>query len=677
MRSMCALAARAAVDEVTYETVSFFDGLGGAYASAASAGLPSTLEIKYKIDRRPDEANGEQGSVTFAVRNTASAGWTGVGFNSNPGMYGADFVIFEPGATTGTFRDMYNHKKPYETPLDDDHYTITPVRAFKSSSSVEFEFSRPLVACGVSDLDNTTPWRRRARKLLATIRGGETEITDGANYMSDSQDVSINAKEGIYLLYAWGTSGTLAYHASNARGAAFVHLVDTPTVNTFSQTTYVDVKPKVATTMPAGDTYYACTKHDLGTTARYVTAWEFINDNAAHLHHAQIYACTDGTDAQNDVFLTGNANSVASKDHGYSVNGAASTGDATIAASDVSSCGDMNLKCAEVLVSWAVGGNRVVLPDGTARKFGGSGANDIRYVLLERHWNAGAKAMTDASGFRMFTQSTPPSNGEIGMFLVGLPVTSTIQIGANGVYNRVGNCPGGCTNRLLSQDMNVFAYYPHQHTTGRASYVRHIRNGVELAPISSTPFYDFDFQVFNWVNNFTRVIKPGDDLVVECVYDTRGRSSTTPMGEGTLQEMCFMFLMYYPKMDLFSCFDLQMFSKTSCSPPGGLNSRTGVDTTISRLVTNTITLDTPYANSAIPTCAASVNVTSPTTPLNPNPNPNPNRPNRRRYTLKSHPKRLRMPNASRRRPTPTQLHSTGVDAAHALALRYASHRSST
>ena len=78
------------------------------------------MEIKYKIDRRPDEANGEQGLVTFAVRNTASAGWTGIGFNSNPGMYGADFVVFEPGATTGTFRDMFNHKKPYERPLDDE-----------------------------------------------------------------------------------------------------------------------------------------------------------------------------------------------------------------------------------------------------------------------------------------------------------------------------------------------------------------------------------------------------------------------------------------------------------------------------------------------------------------------------------------------------------------------------
>ena len=71
-----------------------------------------------------------------------------------------------------------------------------------------------------------------------------------------------------------------------------------------------------------------------------------------------------------------------------------------------------------------------------------------------------------------------------------------------------------------------------------------------------------------------------------------------------------MFLMYYPKMDLFSCFDLQS-SETSCSPPGGLSSRTGVDTTPSLLVNNSITLTAPYANNDIPTCSASANPPAP------------------------------------------------------------------
>ena len=94
--------------------------------------------------------------------------------------------------------------------------------------------------------------------MLATILGGETQITDGANHMSGAQDFSINAKEGFYLLCAGGRLGSFAQHAANARGAASVHLLDAPAVNTFSETSYIDIKPKVATTMPVGDTYYAC-----------------------------------------------------------------------------------------------------------------------------------------------------------------------------------------------------------------------------------------------------------------------------------------------------------------------------------------------------------------------------------------------------------------------------------
>ena len=56
-----ALAAGAASNEVTYATASFFDGVGPQTLACVERGLPNTLEIKYKIDRRPDEANGEQG----------------------------------------------------------------------------------------------------------------------------------------------------------------------------------------------------------------------------------------------------------------------------------------------------------------------------------------------------------------------------------------------------------------------------------------------------------------------------------------------------------------------------------------------------------------------------------------------------------------------------------------
>ena len=596
--------ASASASSLAYDAASFYDGLNG-FVDVPSSALPSGLSIKYRVDRRADVARGDQGSVTFAVRNGNGAVWTGIGFNSNPGMFGGDFVVFEPGTTRGRFRDMHNHKKPYQAPVDDDVFNLTPVRAYTSSSSVEFEFSRPLVACRAAGLDESTVSRRR---LLAAV-DNTPRAMNASSYMSTSQDVSINAKQGLYLLYAWGSGATLQQHAQNARGAYFLHIVDEPEVNVVDANSYVDVRPRVATEMGTTSTFYACTKHDLGTTARYVTAWEVINANPANLHHAQLYACTDGANAQNDVFGSGSG---AMKDHGYSLNGGSFTGDSSATASDVSRCGDMSVTCAEVVASWAIGGGRVVFPNGTARVFGGSGSDAIRYVLLERHFNnniATVAALRDDSGFRLFTTTAAPTKGEVGIFLAGIPVSGLFTIGSNGMYNHVARCPGACTTRLFgSQEMRMFAYFPHQHTTGRASFVRHVRNGVELPPLTSTPFYDFDFQVFNWMNNFTRVVKPGDDLVVECVYDTRGRTNPTAMGEATTDEMCFMYFLYYPKMDLFSCFDLQSLPLTSCAPPGGL-SRTGINLTT--VLPNAIDINVEYENSAIAMCETSPSASPP------------------------------------------------------------------
>ena len=617
--TLVAMSAAASASTLAYDAASFYDGSTTGFVDVPASALPSGLSIKYRVDRRADASSGEQGSVTFVVRNANGAVWTGLGFNSNPGMFGGDFVVFEPGATRATFRDMHNHKKPYEAPVDDDVFNLTPLRAYKSSSSVEFEFSRPLVACRVPELDESTVSRRR---LLAAVNNAPRPV-NASSYMSASQDVSINAKQGLYLLYAWGSGATFSQHAQNARGAHFIHIVDEPEVNVIDINSYVDVRPRVATEMGTTSTFYACTKHDLGTTARYVTGWEVINANPANLHHAQLYACTDGTNAQNDVLGSGSG---AKKDYGYSVNGGSFTGDPSASASDVSSCSSMNEKCAEVVASWAIGGGRVVFPNGTSRVFGGSGSNAIRYVLLERHFNnnvATVAALRDSSGFRLFTTTAAPTNGEVGIFLAGIPASNLLTIGANGMYSHVAKCPGACTTRLFgTQEMRMFAYFPHQHTTGRASFVRHVRNGVELPPLTSTPFYDFDFQVFNWMNNFTRIVKPGDDLVVECVYDTRGRTNPTTMGEATTDEMCFMYFLYYPKMDLFSCFDLQAVQYTSCARPGGL-SRIGVD--VSTVLANAININVEYENSAIATCATSSPPSSPlsSSPLPPPPLPSP------------------------------------------------------
>jgi len=59
------------------------------------------------------------------------------------------------------------------------------------------------------------------------------------------------------------------------------------------------------------------------------------------------------------------------------------------------------------------------------------------------------------------------------------------------------------------------------------------------------------------------VIQPGDDIQTTCVYRSEDRTEMVYFGDGTQEEMCFAFLLYYPKenaasasklINLFFCF---------------------------------------------------------------------------------------------------------------------------
>ena len=56
--------------------------------------------------------------------------------------------------------------------------------------------------------------------------------------------------------------------------------------------------------------------------------------------------------------------------------------------------------------------------------------------------------------------------------------------------------------------------------------LRHIRDGKELTPILEDNHYDFNYQSTRAPSEEIRIM-PGDDLIVECDYDTSGRTKTT------------------------------------------------------------------------------------------------------------------------------------------------------
>ncbi|OWK06258.1 hypothetical protein Celaphus_00012329 [Cervus elaphus hippelaphus] len=78
------------------------------------------------------------------------------------------------------------------------------------------------------------------------------------------------------------------------------------------------------------------------------------------------------------------------------------------------------------------------------------------------------------------------------------------------------------------------------------------KNGTQLHVICKDDAYDFNLQETRDLP-YRAVIKPGDELLIECRYQTLDRDSLTFGGPSTINEMCLIFFFYYPRNNISSC----------------------------------------------------------------------------------------------------------------------------
>ncbi len=83
--------------------------------------------------------------------------------------------------------------------------------------------------------------------------------------------------------------------------------------------------------------------------------------------------------------------------------------------------------------------------------------------------------------------------------------------------------------------------------------LRHVRNGEELPTILEDGNYDFNFQASRQPPEGRGRVLPGDELLLECTYDTSSRQHPTFGGLSTREEMCLGFILYYPRSPLADC----------------------------------------------------------------------------------------------------------------------------
>lgn len=90
---------------------------------------------------------------------------------------------------------------------------------------------------------------------------------------------------------------------------------------------------------------------------------------------------------------------------------------------------------------------------------------------------------------------------------------------------------------MPSSGINIFAALPHAHLLGRRIKTRHFRGDEELEPLEDERAYDFNFQEYKFHDPPRRYL-PGDQLTVECAYNSSARNRATLGGLQTRDEMC-------------------------------------------------------------------------------------------------------------------------------------------
>ncbi|MGH0115069.1 UNVERIFIED_CONTAM: hypothetical protein FKN15_070589 [Acipenser sinensis] len=151
--------------------------------------------------------------------------------------------------------------------------------------------------------------------------------------------------------------------------------------------------------------------------------------------------------------------------------------------------------CQQVVIGWAVGGQDIWMPPNAGISIGTS--DDPVFYRLEMHYSNSklSKGRVDSSGL-VFHYTSELRANDVGILEMGLIVDTSYVIPPNAK----------------------------------------------------------DFKTYGLCN--TSTFSQGDEILVECTYNTESRKTATQGGLGTTNEMCLAFLLYYPRTKLASCWSL-------------------------------------------------------------------------------------------------------------------------
>nr|XP_045584690.1 DBH-like monooxygenase protein 1 homolog [Procambarus clarkii] len=209
--------------------------------------------------------------------------------------------------------------------------------------------------------------------------------------------------------------------------------------------------------------------------------------------------------------------------------------------------------CTVPVVAWAVGSEGEMWPDHVGYPLGEEHGG-TNYFMMEIHYDNPKlkKGVVDGSGIRLY-HTEKLRQYDSGVFSVGHSVSSSHIIPPGQNWKTIGHCFSECTRQSVPEGgLKVFQGVLHAHLLGRDITLRQIRNGRELPVNFKDMFYDFNYQQSRVLKHEMTILK-GDSFIIECGYDSTKTTVPTFGGLNTREEMCLVFLFYYPKAAFDEC----------------------------------------------------------------------------------------------------------------------------
>jgi hypothetical protein len=452
-----------------------------------------------------------------------STGWIAIGLSENGGMKYSDIMLGWVSDEDGsvTLQDRYV-EGTNSRPLVDEESNLVLIEGEQENGITRIRFQRTKsVDCG------DTSGHDRA------VAQGTSRVIYAYNHNDGDED----------------DADSIDYHGANQRGSQSVDLW-------YGQGTEVELEDDVAYfdvvmsnySMPAVDTQYVCKLIKLPTFSetQHMVMFEPLiqKENEGSVHHIILYGCpkdwvSDTPDDSHVHICDDAATNMPSKDCRQS--GIAPFG-------------------------WAVGGGNQYLPKEAGIKVGGD--VDFHYAWLELHYdNPELRSdIVDSSGVRIWHTPTLRTHDAGG-------VAVTAMITAQGGVSKMFLPPGIVTTVTAFVDSDCTTYADegasvqayasslHSHKRGVSMKLRHIRDGVELEPLGYNEHYDFNFQQITMFPEEVTLL-PGDQLVLECTYDTTDEDDVILFAESTWDEMCVGGIAVYPVPD-FMGFHIVDFAQSA------------------------------------------------------------------------------------------------------------------